>query len=161
MLKPAHHHKTSSLNGANTLKFRETRMRRGEGGLLSVSGLSSHPESLFPLMLTSAPLPPSRGKDRPKAQCSGFLWALFFFTVKKWLHEEINWDLLELILPGVLCAETPACALGDRLFFVLSPCGCSPCLHPLLYALWLYFAFGFSILSLCVLFAVLFCFGLT
>lgn len=34
-------------------------------------------------------------------------------------------------------------------------------LHPVLCALWFYFALGLSILSLCVQFALLFCFGLT
>lgn len=45
-LKPAHPHEVFLLNGANLLKFRETRIR--VECLLSISGLGSHLDSLFP-----------------------------------------------------------------------------------------------------------------
>lgn len=59
------HARVSSLNGANSVRFRETRML--VECLFSVSGLSSHPESHFPLVLTATP-PLERGQTQSPVQ---------------------------------------------------------------------------------------------
>ena len=73
--------------------------------------------------------------------------------------------LSELAVPGVgVLWEGAMCPLGNPICCLcfLSTLGTLfPLLHPSLYALRFYFALGFSILLLCVQFAVLFCFGLT
>lgn len=75
----------------------------------------------------------------------------------------MTWGLSELTVPGspVGSYDVSFGRLDLLLEFPLHAGDPLSLLPPILYALRFYFALGFSILLLCVQFAVLFCFGLT
>lgn len=147
---PARHHRRPPWSG-HSLHEREARVH----SVLFAQhpGLRSHPTPItFSTRAHRHPTAtlPERG-HRPKAPHSGRLRPYWFLKglVKKLPEtcEKKGWRVLW---------ETACCMCVTPTLGALAPPHPLP---PILCALWFYFALGFSILSLCVQFALLFCSG--